>query len=194
MDENIQLSEGDILLMKDGAAMGKLAFIDHLPDAACLNSHLLVFRPLVTDSSKTYYPRFLFYFMLTNSFQNYVQVNGTGATFLGISQESIGNYKICLPPLEEQQEIAEFIDGEVATLNKALATVEDHIEFLSEYRTRLIADVVTGKLDVREAAANLPEETDEKESFDDALAEDEELENNEIENEQAGELEEEVLA
>ena len=37
------------------------------------------------------------------------------------------------------------------------ATAQRQIELLREYRTRLIADVVTGKLDVREAAANLPE-------------------------------------
>jgi type I restriction enzyme, S subunit len=40
---------------------------------------------------------------------------------------------------------------------------EREITFLREYRTRLIADVVTGKLDVREAAAQLPEEPDEPE-------------------------------
>ena len=39
---------------------------------------------------------------------------------------------------------------------------------LSEFRTRLIADVVTGKIDVREAATNLPEEPDETESLDEA--------------------------
>ena len=47
------------------------------------------------------------------------------------------------------------------------------LDLLREYRTRLIADVVTGKLDVREAAANLPDEADEPEALDDidALAE-----------------------
>ena len=44
------------------------------------------------------------------------------------------------------------------------------ISLLREYRTRLIADVVTGKLDVRAAAAKLPEETDEPEPLDDAEA------------------------
>ena len=41
---------------------------------------------------------------------------------------------------------------------------------MSEYRTRLIADVVTGKLDVREAAGRLPDEAEEPESFDEADA------------------------
>jgi type I restriction enzyme S subunit len=44
MDANIQLSEGDILLMKDGAAMGKLAFVDNLPAPACLNRESVRWR------------------------------------------------------------------------------------------------------------------------------------------------------
>ena len=43
-------------------------------------------------------------------------------------------------------------------LTSAVSRLEREIELLREYRTRLVADVVTGKLDVREAAAHLPEE------------------------------------
>ena len=42
------------------------------------------------------------------------------------------------------------------------------VSLLREYRTRLIADVVTGKLDVREAAAGLPDEVEELEPLDEA--------------------------
>ena len=157
IDENIQLAPGDILLMKDGAAMGKLAFVDELPDLACLNSHLLLFRPFHDGNRATYFPRFMFYYMRTNCFQEYVQVNGTGATFLGISQESVGNHKVCLPRYAEQFEIAEYLDGLTAKIDTAIAGAVCEMEFLAEYGTRLIADVVTGKLDVREAAAGLPE-------------------------------------
>ena len=65
---------------------------------------------------------------------------------------------IPLPPEVEQKYIAEFLDF---TMRKTLASqknVQQTISDLKEYRTRLIADVVTGKLDVREAAASLPEE------------------------------------
>ena len=43
-------------------------------------------------------------------------------------------------------------------LTTAISHLEHEIELLREYRTRLVADVVTGKLDVRETAARLPEE------------------------------------
>ena len=157
MDENIQLAQGDILLMKDGAAMGKLAFVDELPGLACLNSHLLLFRPLANDQGATYFPQFMFFYMQVECFQGYVQVNGTGATFLGISQESIGNHKVCLPSRAEQVAIVEHLDAATAAIDTTICSANRQIELLGEYRTRLIADVVTGKLDVREAAAGLPE-------------------------------------
>ena len=50
------------------------------------------------------------------------------------------------------------IAAESESLNRAIANLEREIELLREYRTRLIADVVTGKLDVRQAAAQLPDE------------------------------------
>jgi type I restriction enzyme S subunit len=174
VDENIQLREKDILLMKDGAAMGKLAFVDHLPDYACLNSHLLLFRPVIDNGVNTYDPKFLFYFMLTRSFQDFIQVNGTGTTFLGVSQVSLGNYKVCLPPIQEQRQIAMFMDLKTSQYDNAIASVETQIQLLRDYRTRLTADVVTGKLDVR--AVELPELSDVEEVRD---VEDEEPEDSE---------------
>jgi type I restriction enzyme, S subunit len=63
-----------------------------------------------------------------------------------------------LLPLEEQRAICRFILEETAALNSTISRLEREIELLREYRTRLVADVVTGKLDVREAAARLPDE------------------------------------
>lgn len=70
--------------------------------------------------------------------------------------------KVPVPPPSAQPRIAELIDQEHIVAQSLTRT----IRIFNEYRTRLIADVVTGKLDVREAAAKLPEETDELESLD----------------------------
>ena len=64
------------------------------------------------------------------------------------------------PPLHEQVEIADAIDQRVQTVEVGAGHIRRQIELLREYRTRLIADVVTGKLDVREAAAQLPDDAD----------------------------------
>ena len=61
------------------------------------------------------------------------------------------------PPADEQVLIADVIDHSTETLNEGGHHINRQIALLLEYRTRLIADVVTGKLDVREAAAALPE-------------------------------------
>jgi len=66
-----------------------------------------------------------------------------------ISQSVIRNLLIPLPPVIEQQSIVEYIDQETALINKTIARTEREIELIQEYRTRLISDVVTGKIDVR---------------------------------------------
>ena len=63
-------------------------------------------------------------------------------------------------PYDEQEKIVDSILSGTSCLNTAISRLEREIELLREYRTRLVADVVTGKLDVREAAARLPEERD----------------------------------
>ena len=67
---------------------------------------------------------------------------------------------ICPPP-NEQLAIADAIDQSTVTMNSGIQRMDREIDLLREYRTRLIADVVTGKLDVREAAERLPAEAEE---------------------------------
>lgn len=150
MDENIQLSIGDVLLMKDGANMGKLAFVDHLPGPACLNSHLLLFRSFIDDADDEpyFYPKFMFFHMMCAEFQDFVKVNGTGATFLGISQESLGNYPVCLPSFDEQKLIVAYLEKEVDNHDQAIAQQKLQIEKLKEYKTTLINSAVTGKIKI----------------------------------------------
>lgn len=61
------------------------------------------------------------------------------------------------PSREEQVKILSFIKARTAGIDRLLRKAHSGVELLSEYRTRLTADVVTGKLDVREAAAKLPD-------------------------------------
>lgn len=82
---------------------------------------------------------------------------GRGSTFMELSGEILGDFRLSLPPFPEQTAIARFLDHATANANRAIANSRRQIKLLKEYRTRLIADVVTGKLDVREAAAKLPE-------------------------------------
>ena len=89
---------------------------------------------------------------------------GVRASRLRLYPEEFFRLQIILPPATEQQRIVEHIAVETTQLNTALARTEREIGLLREYRTRLIADVVTGKLDVRPTARHLPVETMEPET------------------------------
>lgn len=81
----------------------------------------------------------------------------------GLAVERVLNLSLPVPPPQEQARIAKHIEYETADITKAVDGAQSEIDLFREYRTRLIADVVTGKLDVREAAANLPVEPEEPE-------------------------------
>lgn len=80
-----------------------------------------------------------------------------------------------LPTLEEQKAIVDLISTETATINTSIDRTEHEISLMLEYRTRLTADIVTGKLDVREAAAKLPDLPTDTDCSSDAKTQDEEL-------------------
>ena len=86
----------------------------------------------------------------------------SGASREGLTLESIRNFRLIVPPLTEQKNIVAYLDKATADIVAAIARARRQMELVQEYRTRLIADVVTGKLDVREAAAQLPDEADDQ--------------------------------
>ena len=79
-----------------------------------------------------------------------------------ISEGEVREIRVALPSAPEQTAIVEHLDAQTAKIDAAMAAARREIELLREYRTRLIADVVTGKVDVREVAAQLPEEPPEE--------------------------------
>jgi type I restriction enzyme, S subunit len=92
----------------------------------------------------------------------------------GVDRKDLFQIVVCVPPAGEQPAIVGAIESGSRELDEAVATAKREIELLNEYRTRLIADVVTGKLDVREAAAALPEidPLDAEDDLDEALESD----------------------
>jgi type I restriction enzyme S subunit len=82
----------------------------------------------------------------------------TGATAPHVNISTIKNYYLALPDKREQEAVITHIEVETTPISRVIDRLEREIGLLCEYRTRLIADVVTGKLDVREAAARLPAE------------------------------------
>ena len=85
----------------------------------------------------------------------------SGAAQPKLTQERLMNITIAVPSRSEQDEIMSKIESQTSKLSTAIDTARRQVEFMAEYRASLIAHVVTGKLDVRAAAEQLPQEAHE---------------------------------
>jgi type I restriction enzyme S subunit len=112
--------------------------------------------------------RYLYFVLQSAGVGNLFRQEVTGTTIFNLSLASIRNLKIAIPPLSEQTKIAAELEKETASTNKAILDTIAGIDLLREYRTRLVADVVTGKLDVRAAAAKLPDRVPEAQPLDES--------------------------
>ncbi|HEY3439700.1 MAG TPA: restriction endonuclease subunit S [Paludibaculum sp.] len=117
----IQLKAEDVLMTKDGT-IGKLLYVERIPypGKASLNSHLLLFRPI----KQSYVPKYLYYQLGSQRFQEFVDLHKSGTTFFGISQSSVAKYQVFLPSLGDQQRIARTLsdmDAEIAVLEERLS-------------------------------------------------------------------------
>ena len=133
----------DILLVKDGATIGKTAFINHLPFSKCaVNEHVFILR-----CNKTIDPRYL-YFLITSSYAQYqIKLEITGAAQPGLGSDFISKVYIPKPPIPEQHAIATFLDRETFKIDDLIAKNQRLIELLQEKRTTLISHAVTKGLD-----------------------------------------------
>jgi len=104
----------------------------------------------------------------------------SGSTKGAITCEDLKRFKIAIPPTPEQEVLVRHIQTETRTLTTALTRLEREIELLREYRTRLVADVVTGKLDVR--GVTLPAESEPPAALDTEIIEEDASEPEEAEN------------
>jgi type I restriction enzyme S subunit len=90
----------------------------------------------------------------------------SGSTKGALTCADLKHFRLILPSAPEQSAILIAVESETCASSAAIDRAHREIALLREYRIRLIADVVTGKLDVRAAAAKLPEETGEPELLD----------------------------
>jgi type I restriction enzyme, S subunit len=161
---------GDLVLNRFKAHLG-VFFASTL--RGIVSFHYGVFaprRPIVTKYFELLYH--------TNPYRVMFAVRSNGVTvgLQNLSNQNFYNVRSVVPPVEEQAEIVSFALGTTERLSDAMGILRREIDLLREYRTRLVADVVTGKVDVRGAAARLPTESDEPAPLEDidAVADDDE--------------------
>ena len=140
----IKLKLGDLLLVKDGAGIGKCAIVDQLPyGTATTNSSLGVITPYSELNSM-----YLYYFFESAIFQNYISriKNGMGVPHL--TQGNLKNIMVVIPPYCEQEAIVAYLDDKCSNLDSIILKKQALIDKLTEYKKSLIYEVVTGKKEV----------------------------------------------
>ena len=149
LPQDLLIQPGDLMFAwsgNRGTSFGSFLWDREFP--AYLNQHIFKVTPLTLR-------RTFFYYAL-RAVTAHVEEQAQGIIGLvHITKPELGAIRIPVPSDDEQAAIATFLDAALANLNKAVANARREIELIREYRTQLIADVVTGKLDVRHLAPTI---------------------------------------
>jgi type I restriction enzyme S subunit len=161
------LKAGDVL-MTEGGDIDKLGrgcvWRDEIP--GCLHqNHVFAVR----CRQDILVPEFLVGLMTSQHGRVYFQLTAKQTTNLASTNSStLRAFPVVLPPFFEQVAILNIVARQTSGLDTSISQTEQEISLFREYRTRLVADVVTGKLDVREVAAKLPDKAEDLEPLDGA--------------------------
>jgi type I restriction enzyme S subunit len=153
------LQKGDVLMTEGGDPdkLGRGCVWSAQVDPCLHQNHIFAVRPNQSDLN----PHFLSALMGTGYARAYFQSTAKQTTNLASTNKTkIGRFKLLLPKVDEQNDILAALSEETHPLSTAISRLEREIDLLREYRTSLVANVVTGKLDVRGAATTLPPEED----------------------------------
>jgi type I restriction enzyme S subunit len=138
-----RLRTSDIVTVRTGNAGVSAVVPPKYDGGQCFT--LVVSRPAGGNDS-----RYFCYWLNTPAGQQQFAVEGMGTAQINISVPIVQNTIVCVPPQEEQQRIADWVEQEVARWDALMTKIREAITSLREYRTALISAAVTGKIDVRE--------------------------------------------
>jgi type I restriction enzyme S subunit len=138
--------KGDIIYSRN-ASLGSAAYVD-TDERFCMGQDVC----MITSPNQN--QLFLSYQLNSPIVLEQLESMMIGATFKRINIAQIRLFIIVCPPIEEQNAIADYLDKRNSSIDKTMSKLEQIIELLREYRTAVISAAVTGKIDVRPAAAN----------------------------------------
>lgn len=135
------IPQGSLVFAKVGAAL-LLGRVGVLPIDACIDNNMAAveFGPAV-DSA------FSRYLIQTFDFRKFVQPGPVPS----LNMEGLRGYRLLIPDVRRQQEVAKYLDGQTASIDALIAKAEEHAGLAKERRSALITAAVTGQIDVRTA-------------------------------------------
>jgi type I restriction enzyme S subunit len=152
-----QLQAGDVLMTEGGDPdkLGRGCVWEGQIEPCLHQNHVFAVRP---DRTRLL-PSYLSAVLGTRFARAYFESTAKQTTNLASTNKTkIGRFMVLLPAIEQQGLIMSALAGQLRPVEVAASRLQREIELLREYRIRLMTDVVTGQLDVREAAARLPDE------------------------------------
>ncbi len=136
------------LLISITALLGAIGVVPEEVKDAYVNQHTALVRLKLNLVN----PRWAAYCLNSEIGKQQFKALTNGGTKEGLTLGDVAALTILYPPYQEQCELANFIDEQVADFDKIIARAQREIELIQEYRTRLVTDVVTGRVDVRHLA------------------------------------------
>lgn len=155
-DAGLAIAVGDVLVCRASGSPDLVGSVGRVP---ALNYRLIMsdktFRPAFGDEVD---PDFMVFAMNSHCYREQVQCATSGAEGLAnnLPLSSLRRFYFPVPALDEQHQVVNYLQRAVGQLDDYRELVARQASILKEFQTRLVADVVTGKLDVRDAAAKLP--------------------------------------
>ena len=158
--QQFSVHSGDLLVCEGGEG-GRCGLVKFEPEKnTIIQNALHRVRPLKHCSND-----YLQYIMASISARGWFEAINSKATISHFTVEKFATLKIPIAPLHEQTAIVDFLNEATEKIDSNINLCSHQIDLMQEYRTRLISDVVTGKLDVREAALNLPQDNDDPDTL-----------------------------
>ena len=135
-------SNGDILLVKDGATTGRVGL--KIDDVECVTlSSVAMLTPKETQNT-----HYLMYMMMSDAMQKQILLSMAGAAMPRITLIKLNNFLAVKPPIDEQIKIVKYVKSKIDPLNWSIRLSEQQIVLLQERKQIIINEVVTGKVRV----------------------------------------------
>jgi len=148
MGKNPILKKGEIIIVRSGAYTGDSAIITPEYEGA-VAGYDMVFTPVNS------YPAFISFCFLSNYvLSNQLIPASSRAAQPHLNAEELGSTIIACPPYEEQVILSTYLKNKQEKFEATIIKIRKEIELISEYKTSLINEAVTGKIDVRDYQIN----------------------------------------